>query len=334
MVDILDAYRQIGHPFAQEFASPVAELGERLRESIRDAEVRLPDGSLFVPIPLAEGSEPFEFLPATREGNYWNLVFPYALTSGILSRDQQRDILSYMDGHGAFFLGLTRFSGLYEPIPEQGDISPDGTAGYKVAGIDNAFGIHHMRLLANLEEADRVGLCLYSKLAHGMTRGTFLDGESTTLGVVPGEYFRSSWYPPNSTSNALFLLTLRTILAHELYDDETRFERLALASSVPRHWLEPGKRIAVRRLPTAAGPVDVDIVSMLDHQDPRIEVEVALDPARPDVAVDLSLRAPAGWKATDIDGPDRTHVVLDGERLRFDSQHHMYRITVRYTRMH
>jgi hypothetical protein len=336
MVDILAAYRSIGHPIADEFAVAVHELGDRLRQAIEYAQVTLPDGSLFVPIPLMGDSEPFEFLPASREGNYWNLVFPYALTSGIFppAGDQLRGVLKYMDLHGSFFLGLTRFSGLYEPIPEQGELVPHGTAGYKVAGIDNAFGIHHMRLLADLEQGDRVALCLYSKLAHGMTRGTFLDGEATTLGAVAGEYYRSSWYPPNSTSNALFLLTLRTVLAHEHYDDQAEPVRLALAPSTPRQWLEPGQRIAVAQLPTSFGAVSYSVLSALDSADPHLEVAAELDPARPALPIDLSLRVPHGWSAQSVDGPDAAHATLDDDRLHLDPHHHSYSITIRYVRMH
>lgn len=336
MVDILAAYRSIGDPIADEFADPVRRLGDRLREAIERAQVRLADGSLFVPIPLQEESEPFEFLPATREGNYWNLVFPYALTSGIFppSGDQLSGLLKYMDLHGSFFLGLTRFSGLYEPIPEQGELVPHGTAGYKVAGIDNAFGIHHMRLLADLEQADRVALCLYSKLAHGMTRGTFLDGEATTLGAVAGEYYRSSWYPPNSTSNALFLLTLRTVLAHEHYDDAAAPARLALAPSTPRHWLESGRRIAVAHLPTSFGAVSYSVLSALESTDPRLEVTVELDAARPALPADLSLRVPPGWSAHSVEGRDAAHVTLDDDRLHLDPHHHSYSITIRYVQTH
>jgi hypothetical protein len=328
LTDIIAAYRSISDPIADEFAPAVERFGERLHSAIADAEVRLSDGSLFVPIPLASGAVPFSFLPASRQGNYWNLVFPFALTSGVFSPSQARDVLAYMDEHGGFFLGMTRFSGLYEPIPEPGEVFAEGTAGYKVAGIDNAFGIHHVLLLADLEQTDRVALALYSKLAHGMTRGTYLDGEATTLGAVPGEYYRSSWYPPNSTSNALFLITLRTMLAHEHVDDTASPVRLSLAASTPRHWLDPGCRIAVTELPTSFGKVSYVIDSRLGEAEPVIDVSLDLDSARPAGVVELSVRAPSKWWPQQVSGTDAGHVTLTGDRIRFSATQHSFRISV------
>ena len=50
--------------------------------AVRRALVKMPDGSLFLPFSLTNGSRPYQQLSATRMGSYWNLVVPYALASG------------------------------------------------------------------------------------------------------------------------------------------------------------------------------------------------------------------------------------------------------------
>lgn len=47
-------------------------------------------------------------------------------------------------------------------------------------------------------------LALYGKLAHGMTRKTFVSGEGHTIAPAPGEYFRSMCLPPNNANNDVF----------------------------------------------------------------------------------------------------------------------------------
>jgi hypothetical protein len=57
------------------------------------------------------------------------------------------------------------------------------------------------------------------------------------------------YLPPNSTSNAAFLETLRLLLVHETATG------LELAFATPRAWLAPGKRVAVQDVPTSFGPL-------------------------------------------------------------------------------
>ncbi|RQP09577.1 MAG: hypothetical protein EAS51_11380 [Microbacteriaceae bacterium] len=329
MQDILLAYRRIGDDSFARYEAAVDTFAERLRESITRAQVQLEDGSLFVPVILEDDSArvPFDVLTASRQGNYWNLVAPYFLASGIIPSDDERlaALLRYMDNHGAFLLGLTRFAGLYEPIPEPGEVSPGGTAGYKVAGIDNAFGIEPVFVLADLGEADRIALVLYAKLAHGMSRGTFLDGEATTIAPVPGEYFRSSWYPPNSTSNALFLLTMRAVLLHEHVDARADLARVDLAPSTPRGWLAPGNEISVTRLPSRIGDVSYTLRTRADGS--AVDVAVDLAPGRPAVPVRLHLRLPVAYRAVDLVGSPAA-VELIGDAVVLPPHQHSFRFSV------
>ena len=105
------------------------------------------------------------------------------------------------------------------------------------------------------------------------------------------------YLPPNSTSNAAFLETLRLMLVHE------RGGTLELAFATPRAWLAPGKRIKVVDAPTSLGPVSYTLTSS------RTRVQVDLNaPA----SAYLRLRLPGGKRIE--------RVTLDGRPYRrFDA---------------
>ena len=149
-------------------------------------------------------------------------------------------------------------------------MSCDGLPGLKTPGADNVYGVHRVHFLADLDRPDLMVLTLYAKLAHGMTRGTFIAGEGDTIGPVPpgacpnlpdGEYYRSTYLPPSSANNDFFLVTLRESLVHWFPREDGRPHGLHLAHSTPRAWLADGKRVAVANLPTPFGRVGYSIDS-------------------------------------------------------------------------
>jgi len=315
MRDMAQVLVELGHyDSGKRFRDSAGALETALRRAAIQSGQDLDDGSLFIPVALGGGEQPHEFLPATRLGSYWNLVAPYALASGLFDfeTDHAKRLLRYMDLHGAFFLGLTRFGGLYEPVPPIGEVAPEGTAGFKTTGIDNPMGFPTLRFLAEMDQPDRIVLALYAKLAHGCTRGTFIDGEGTTLAPVAGEYFRTTWYSPNSTSNAFFLDAFRYTLVRETHDSLGRPATLDLAWATPRSWLEDGKVIEVQDLPTEFGAVSFRIHSAI--ADGRVEVSVSLPDRREAGAASLTLRLPAGFHIDHIKGlhqPNSSGEVVD-----------------------
>ena len=90
-----------------------------------------------------------------------------------------RRTINYMLLHGARLLGLTRFN--YYPVPI-GSHRAGGLPGYSTSGADNVYGPGILDALAELDEADQIVLSLYGKLAHGMTRNTFISGEGDSAG--------------------------------------------------------------------------------------------------------------------------------------------------------
>ncbi len=161
--------------------------------------------------------------------------------------------------------------------------------GYRSSGSDDVYGLNLARFLADNDQADQLVLSLYGQLAAGMTEGTFVSGEGATIAPVPGESYRSMYLPPNSTSDAAFLETLRLMLIHETG------EGLELAYATPRAWLRPGKAIVVRNAPTSFGPVSFAIAST------TAAVSVSLTvPVRAPRSLRLRLRLPPGRRITSV----------------------------------
>jgi hypothetical protein len=143
-------------------------------------------------------------------------------------------------------------------------------------------------------------LTLYGKLAHGMTRGTFIAGEGDTIGPVrpdactgkPNGDHLSMYLPPSSANNDLFLVTLREQLAHWFAREDGRPHGLRLAYSTPRAWLANGKRIAVRALPTPFGPESYTIDSHVGAG--YLDVKLSVPTRRRIGELRLRVRVPAG----------------------------------------
>src|SRR5215210_755937 len=282
-----------GHPQVAYDATRVAErLEAGLRSAVAAGKVTLPDGSLFVPVALLDGLErPYDQLTATKRGSYWNLVMPYALASGFFrpGSPEADGLLRYMLEHGSRFLGLVRFS------PHTGVTNP----GYESPGSDDVYGTNVARFLADNDQPEQLLLSLYGKLGAGMTENTFVSGEGSTIGPVGGHYYRSMHRPPNSANNAFFLETLRLLLAHETTDASGAPSGLELAYATPRAWLEPGKRIEVKRLQTSFGPLSYSLDAGLNAV--RVQLDV---PPRLVGPLRLRLRLPRGQRISSatIDG--------------------------------
>jgi hypothetical protein len=100
------------------------------------------------------------------------------------------------------------------------------------------------------------------------------------------------YLPPNSTSNAAFLETLRLMLVHELPG------RLELAFATPRAWLAPGKRIRVADAPTRYGRVSYTLQASAH----AVHVLVQLPATARRVRIALRLRLPHGNHTIDLTG--------------------------------
>jgi hypothetical protein len=304
---IARVWAETEHRSAAETAGrTAARLEAGLRRAVRAAQKRLPDGSLFIPVQLGDGVQPYDALTASRLGSYWNLVMPYALASGLFrpGSTQASGVLSYMLNHGSRLLGLVR-AGAYalyrEPV-------------FPTSGTDQVYGINVARFLADNDKPDQLVLSLYGHLGAGMTEGTFVSGEAASVAPLGGSYYRSMYLPPNGASNAAFLTTLRMMLVHERTDSKGDPVGLELAFATPRTWLKPGRRIVVSGAPTSFGSVSF----ALDAFESSVRARVTVPERGPLQRLKLRLRLPRGRAISSVTlggrpftSVDRTTETLD-----------------------
>jgi hypothetical protein len=269
-----------------------AELAERtrilgirleagLRRAVRQSQRRLPDGSLFVPANLLEGSSPFDRLTDSRDGTYWNLVAPYAFASGFFRPHgaEAAGVLRYLMNHGSRLLGLVR-AGAYRLASAESSAS----------GTDQVYGVNVTRFLADNDQSDQLVLSLYGTLAAALTRGTYVAGEAATITPFRGNRCRAMYLPPNNGGAAAFLETLRLMLVHEARGREGKPTGLELAFATPRAWLRASRSIAVHDVPTSFGPLSYSVT----RKGNLLQVDVVPPPAPARFGLALRLRLPVG----------------------------------------
>jgi hypothetical protein len=267
-----------GHPgYALEARRIAGRLGAALRRAVAASERPLPDGSLFLPMRLDAGEQPYETVTESREGSYWNLVAPYALASGFFApgSPQAEGALAYLRKHGSLLLGLVR-AGAYSLYGPGGGATRSGT--------DEVYGLNLARFLAAEDDPDELVLALYGQLADAMTPNTFVEGEAASVAPLDGLRYRAMYLPPNSVAGDSLLETLKLMLVQ----DTSSGIRLAFAT--PPAWLQPGKKIAVSGVPTRFGPVSFSLAASA-HQ---VHVHVELARRLPGKSLQLRLRLPDG----------------------------------------
>jgi hypothetical protein len=238
----------------------------------------------FIPNALFGVERAYETLPATRMGSYYDLMAPYIIGSGVFGvgpgAERETWMIDYLRQHGGLAMGMIRTT------PQQGEFKGD-------PGVNVLYGLRYVLALLRRDDRDHALAGFYGQLAHGMTRDTFIGGEGSRFfhGDANG---RSFYLPPNSTSNAMFLTTLRYLLVQDWdLDDDGRPDTLRLLYGAPARWLKDDAAIKVGRAPTMFGPVSLEVQSRLG----KGEVLVTVEPPRhqPDRLL-VRLPLPAGWR--------------------------------------
>jgi hypothetical protein len=283
----------------KEQAEKLAKIAAEYRKVILAAIDKAMDRSVDPPfMPIALGEERVhDPITGTRLGSYWNLVVSQVLFSGVFPPNSQTpgDILRYIQTRGGLCMGMIRCQSVRG-------------AWMNVQQIDDLYTTRYAQALLERDEPDRALITFYGKLAQGMTRDTFIDGESS--GIEPLDQFgRQMGLPPNSAANAHFLLMLRYMLVQD-YDtnDDGRADTLRLCFATPRRWLEDGKQIVVERAPTQFGNVSFRIKSDLKHN--RLTAEIDLPPRAPAHTL-LRLRLPDGQKISSANMPTTAPETFD-----------------------
>jgi len=314
--DMASVMMTLGDSSGNQYMPLADSLRSRLLRALNESKTVLPDSSIFLPTELftKKKPEPYGMITETKYGSYWNLCFPYIPATGLLDSKTVSGYYKYLKNHGAFLLGMVRFN--YYPV-SVGSYRQDGLPGYKTPGVDNVYGLNAARLLTMVDDADRLVLSFYAKLAHGMTRYTFVSGEGDTVGPYPGEYYRTSYLSPSSFNNSWFLLMLRLMLIAEMEGEDGLVEKLHLAYSTPRAWLEQGKQIRVERAPTVFGEISYVIDSEIDNGSIHMTVTLP-DQAGAAKAIAVRLRTPGKRiiKSVKING--KTHQSFDPDEEIID----------------
>ncbi|MEW5980540.1 MAG: hypothetical protein AB1898_32545 [Acidobacteriota bacterium] len=309
MRDMAMLYRELGYRSEGDRYWKLAQRFKRAMDTaVGKSQSELSDGTLFVPTELLSDVLPYDPVTATKLGTYWNLVFPYALASGLFPQPTSWRILDYMFRHGSFLLGLVRCN--YYPV-EIGSHKENGLPGYSTSGADNVYAVNVVESLSQHDQPDRMVLTLYGKMAHGMTRETFVSGEGDSYGVVPGEYYRAMYLPPNSANNALLLKLLRSMMLFETVDQSGRPLGLRLTHSTPRAWLADGQEIGFVKAPSLFGPVSLQMTSALSRG--QIAAELEMPSRNRPSQVTLRLRTPGRR-------PIQSVVINGKKHLRFDPE--------------
>jgi hypothetical protein len=265
---------------AEPIEAEAAKFREVIVKAIDKSEVRGFDPA-FIPVALFGAEKPYEVLTDTMVGSYWNLMMPYILGSGILDPRRERAVIDTFHTRGGLAMGMVRFhqhSGLYA----------------NENGIDDLYTQRYAQALLRRDEGDDVDRVLagfYGKLAHGMTRDSFVGGEGSSL-IPLDANGRPMYLPPNASGSAYFLTTLRELLVQDVdADADGSPNSLRLLFGTPRAWLEDGKTIRCERMPSVFGPVSVVAKSDLMHG--KVTVDIAPPPRVPK-SMRLRIRLPDG----------------------------------------
>jgi hypothetical protein len=281
----------------RDLAAVLADLGEAERsrllgreaDSFRAAILRAVAASEqrdvappFIPNALFGAEKAYPVLTATRLGSYYDLMAPYIIGSRVFGPGDAREtwMIDYLRAHGGLAMGMIRST------PHQGEFDNE-------PGVNVLYGLRYLLALLRRDDRDHALAGFYGQLAQGMTRDTFIGGEGSRF--FHGDRFGRSFYlPPNSTSNATFLLLLRYLLIQDWdLDDDGRPETLRLLYGAPARWLDDGAVLDVTRAPTMFGPVAFRVESRLVEGE--IRLEITCPPLRP-ASFLVRPPLPRGWK--------------------------------------
>ena len=274
------------------------------REAILDAVSRsekLDARPPFIPIALLSDEPAHDPLTATRQGSYYNLMCPYVIGSEIFGQGSDREdwLLGYLQNHGAIAMGMIRTE------QHQGQFKHE-------PGVCPLYGLRYQLALLRRGEGERALVGFYGQLAQGMTRGTFIGGEGSKFlhGDADG---RSFYLPPNSTSNASWLLALRYLLVQDWdLDEDMKAETLRLLFAAPRQWLADGRQIRIDRAPTLLGEVSCRMESKLSAG--YVEMHVT-PPPRPVKTILLRAPLPTGWVVESVEVDGAAEPLVDGDTV-------------------
>ncbi|HEX3601623.1 MAG TPA: hypothetical protein VHU84_15835 [Lacipirellulaceae bacterium] len=287
---------------SHEEAKKLQQTAEEYRRAIIVAvekSERLDAKPPFIPVALLADEPAHDPLTDTRKGSYYDLICPYVIGSEIFGQSSKREtnLLSYMQQHGGIAMGMVRTK------PSEGQFKNE-------PGVVPLYGLRYQLALLRRGEREKALVGFYGQLAQGMARSTFIGGEGSRFvhGDVNG---RSFYLPPNSTSNAAWLVALRYLIIQDWdLDGDAKPDTLRLMFATPREWLADGNDFQVDRAPTMFGPMSLSAHSRLS--DGYVEFRV-MPPSRPTSKTLLRAALPSGWKITSAEVDHNSAAVVGSD---------------------
>jgi hypothetical protein len=292
--DVAAMLRDMGESAeAKKLDRVAADYRDKILSAVKRSE-RLDASPPFIPNALLADEPAHDPLTATRTGSYYDLMCPYIIGSEVFGQGSDREdwLIGYMQNHGGIAMGMPRVQpaqGIYKGEP----------------GVNPLYGLRYQLALLRRDEREKALVGFYGQLAQGMTRGTFIGGEGSRF-LHGDENGRSFYLPPNSTSNAAWLIALRNLLVQDWdLNGDAKPDTLRLLFAAPRRWLADGQVVDVANAPTAFGPVSCRVDSKLNEG--YMEVKVT-PPPRDVEKMLLRMPLPDGWQisSAEISGRERS----------------------------
>lgn len=252
-----EVFAEIG--LADEAARLAKEADAFLKDIMAsmDASIITRDGMKMLPI-MPDTQFLLKETGYTANG-YYGLLASCLLETGVLRHDDARaDVLVDM---------LRRKGGLQVGVCSFFDM------------IDHAYAWGYWDTCLRRDEPKRAILGLYGSMAYGMSRDTYAAVECTAIRT--GENMATL---PHTYSNTVQVRLLRNMLLRESGDD------LQIGFAVPRSWLAPGRRLAVREAPTRFGPASFSMEADADGSSIRVHLDPP--PGGVEGAIRVRLRHP------------------------------------------
>ena len=173
-----DAWAQPGSPRSPRRCRALAATARARRSgsAVRASQRRLPDGSLFIPVRLLDGEQPYASLTRGAAGQLLEprrcrtRSRPGSSRPGAAEATRRARATCSCTARACSGSSARARYALY------GRDAP-----FPVSGTDQVYGINVARFLADNDQADQLVLSLYGQLAAAMTPGTFVAGEAASV---------------------------------------------------------------------------------------------------------------------------------------------------------
>jgi hypothetical protein len=238
-----EAARRLGYAedatrFQKHFDELMADFRAHAARTMR----KLPDGTPYIPMWFPEGDDHHWVPDFPMEVTPWHHLRPESATWAFCQAIWPGEVFSPED---PFVQNLLHLQDVCDD--EQGIPSGTGWLPYKSLWGYHASFAAHTWLYAG--RPDKAIDYLYAFANHASPTRVWREEQSIT-NTDNGQIFGDM---PHNWASVEFIRLVRNLLVFE------RGNSLELLPGMPAHWMQPGKRIYLRRTPTRFGPVTLEV---------------------------------------------------------------------------